>query len=235
MPKKMIELDVNEDGTLDISQFSSIPELVKTKQLIDGLRGNVEELKGTKAELRKVQAELEAAPTQETISSLESQIQEAKGFAMTDEQKQALEELEAIKAKLSGKPVDEVLAGFEEAAALKAKTAEEEKLASLRSFFESAGINFDVARQLAGITNLEFSSQDSADGASVPIVKAGENWVSLDSYLSQNYAPFMSALKAGEVTPSPQGSGANITGAKQPKDMSFDEAFASDEALSSTS
>lgn len=52
--EKNVTITVNDDGTIDLQKFAGYPDLAKVKQLVDGLRGSVEELKPKAARVTEI-------------------------------------------------------------------------------------------------------------------------------------------------------------------------------------
>lgn len=208
MPEKQVTIHYSDDGTVDLTKFADDPHLSKVKQLVDGLRGSVDDLK-TKAakvsEVEKLGTPDEIATWKklaEEAPALRDRITELEGkTGMTKEEKQELEKLREDAKKL------EKFGDLDPEAARKAIEFQQrtEKERQLTEAFEAAGLNGKAALRLDGIQSLETRVQtEQKDGKTVKIaqVKVGDAWQPLDQHVASEYADFLPVLKPQDGKPS---------------------------------
>lgn len=214
MPEHQVTIHTDDNGNVQIEKFAGDPHLTKVKQLVDGLRGNVEELKPKAARA----SEYEKLGTPDEIATLRKRAEEADALKkriseleetanMTEEEKKELETLrkKAEKADAFGDLDPEAA---KEALEFKART---EKEVALSEAFEAAGLKPKAALQLDGVRNLETRVQtETVDGKPKKIaqVKDGDSWQSLDEYMAGKYSDHMPVLKSAEDAGKSGGKGA---------------------------
>lgn len=204
MPEKQVTIHYSDDGTVDIARFADDEHLGKVKQLVDGLRGSVDD---QKTKLSKL-SEVAKLGTPEEIAAwkkradeydaLSQKITELEGKAsMTEAEKQELEQLrqKAEKAEKFG--------DLDPEAARKAIEFQQrtEKERELEKAFEAAGYNPKAALKLEGIRNFETRVQtEQKDGKAVKVaqVKVGEEWRPLSDHVESEYSDFVGVLKPSE-------------------------------------
>lgn len=217
MPEeKTVTIRITDEGHVDLEQFAQDEHLSKVKQLVDGLRGNVEELKPKAAKANEY--EKLGTPDQlaeykkhsEEAQALRDRVTELEGKAtMTDEERKELETLRATKEKLGDLDPDEARQAVE----FKHRTEKEQALAEA---FEAAGLNPKAALRLDGVRNLETRVQtEQKDGKPVktPQVKVGDEWQPLADHVESEYKDFLPVLKPQDDTPK----GTNPVDSPRPK------------------
>lgn len=205
MPEeKQVTITITDEGHVDLEQFAHDTHLSQVKQLVDGLRGSVEELKPQAAKA----SELEKLGTPDQIADWKKRSEEAQalrdriseleeGATMTDEEKKELEQLREKAQKLGDLDPDEARQAVE----FKQRTEKEQQLAEA---FEAAGLNPKAALRLDGVRNLETRVQtEQKDGKSVkvPQVKVGDEWQPLNDHVEAEYSDFLPVLKPQDDAP----------------------------------
>lgn len=202
MPEKQVTIHYSDDGTVDIAKFADDPHLSRVKQLVDGLRGSVDDLKTKAARISDVEklgtpeqiatwkkaAEEELPALRDQIAGLEGKV------GMTDEEKQELENLRQRAKDL------EKFDGLDPDAARKAIEFQQrtEKERELSKAFKIAGMNPEAALRLEGVRSLETRVQtEQRDGKPVEVaqVKVGEEWRPLNQHVESEYSDFLGVLK----------------------------------------
>lgn len=212
MPEKQVTIHYGEDGTVDIAKFTEDEHLSKVKQLVDGLRGSVDDQKvkigkyaelGTPEELATVKRQAEeAAALRDRITELEGKTR------MTDEERREFDQLKT-KAEQFG--------DLDPEAARKAIDYQQrrEREDALSTAFEAAGLNGKAALRLEGIRDLETRvDTETVDGKPVKSakVKVGEEWKPLDEHVQAEYADFVPVLKpSGDQGDKGKGNGGGST------------------------
>lgn len=199
--EKNVTITVNDDGTIDLQRFAGDPDLAKVKQLVDGLRGSVEELKPKAARV----AEIEKLGSPEDIATwkrdaeqaqaLRDRVQELEGkTTMTSQERQELEQLRETAKKYEGLDPEKA----REALDFQTRTLQERELAAA---FETAGFNARAALRLDGIRSLETRVQtEQHDGKPVKVaqVKVGDEWIPLQQHVESEFSDFLPVLKPEE-------------------------------------
>lgn len=198
MPEKQVTILVNDDGTIDLQKFADDPDLAKVKQLVDGLRGSVDELKTKAAKVADV--EKLGTPDQiatwkqeaEQAAALRDQIAELEGKnTMTDEEKRQLQEAQEKLEKYGDLDPEKA----KEALDFQTKTLQERQLSEA---FEIAGLSPKAALRLDGVRSLETRVQtEQVDGKPVKKaqVKVGDEWQPLEQHVESEYSDFLPVLK----------------------------------------
>jgi len=199
--EKHVTITVNDDGTIDLQKFADDPDLTKVKQLVDGLRGSVDESKTKAAKA----AAYEKLGTPEDIATWKQDAEQAQALrdrvtelegktTMTDQERQELEQLREKSKQYEGLDPEKA----REALDFQTRTLQERELATA---FETAGFNPRAALRLDGIRSLETRVQtEQHDGKAVKTaqVKVGDEWIPLQQHVESEFSDFLPVLKMEE-------------------------------------
>ena len=200
MPKVQVEVEVNEDGTVDIAQWGGEHQLAPVKKLIDGLR------KENADHRKKVEtSEQERTRTAQERDELQTRIKDLEGKAnMTDQERKEYEAAQKRLEKLGIKgdeDVDRVLGEAQYGSTRKRQDA-------LTEAAKLSGFKPETFLKLAGIEAADISIVDEKvkeNGKETvqrkAVVKVGNDTLDLKAWVEKEHADFLPVLSASTQKP----------------------------------
>lgn len=202
MPEEInVTVTKKDDGTFDIASWTAEHPLSPIKQLIDGLNGNVTQLKAKTTDLAAYQnlgSIDEIKGFKDTASKAQAALDQAKdleGKIMTDEQKSQFDELTKLKEQFGDITPEQAQA------ALKFQK-ETQQTKAVTEAFKAAGFDAEAALLLDGVkaleTKLEPVKVKDAKGNETTenqaLVKVGDAWQPLKGYVETNYSKALTLI-----------------------------------------